>query len=41
MSKLGESLIRGAMEALEHANGNQQGKVKNCRLCERSEAIQC
>ena len=29
MSKLGESLIRGAMEALEYANGNQQGAVKH------------
>ena len=29
MSKLGESLIRGAMEALEYANGNQQAAVKH------------
>lgn len=27
MSKIGDSLIRGAMEALEYANGQQEGSV--------------
>lgn len=29
MSDLGESLLRGAMEALEYAKGNQVGAVKH------------